>query len=404
MSPGPTSGDSVPYTQAVRIAFITRRMILGYGVDLAIHELALRLCGLGHSVDVWTPTADGTYEGQPYRVREFIVPGKSLNRALAVFEYHAYRALCTLAARLKADGEHYDLLIPCTHPYYSAGHAFNQPQVFFNFGNVPHLGFSFKQRLNYSWLDISEDLLHKRASASVISISRFLHEQQPLEIQRKGHVVHLGGDHYLDARSSTPEGRSALRRAFRERHGIPEQAFVLGYCTRLHRHHALYKGTHELLEIGRRIKKLHPHCETLLAGAGSPEDEAWVRSEGAIPAANLPREEMAGFYCALDMYVCPSRWEGFNLPLLEAAWLNVPSVAYNIGAHGEHAPGLLVDELSLDELGRATLTLLRDSHLRGQFQKSAHSRARQFSWDNSARQFEAVLQTIGTAAHQGASA
>jgi glycosyltransferase involved in cell wall biosynthesis len=379
-------------------------MILGYGVDLAIHELALRLCARGHSVDVWTPTADGTYEGQPYRVREFIVQGKSLNRALAIFEYHAYRALCELAGQLRTAGEHYDMLIPCTHPYYSAGHAFRQPQIFFNFGNVPPLGFSLRQRLNYSWLDISEDLLHKRASASVVSISRFLHEQQPLEIQRRGQVVHLGGDHYLDARSSTPEGRSALRAAFRERHGIPQQAFVLGYCTRLHRHHALYKGTHELLEIGRRIKKLHPFAETVLAGAGSPEDEAWVRSEGAIPAANLAREEMAGFYCSLDLYVCPSRWEGFNLPLLEAAWFSVPSVAYNIGAHGEHAPGLLVDELSLDELGRAGLTLLRDAHLRRHFQQSAHSRARHFTWDRSAQQFEAHLLGLGLALEPGAPA
>jgi glycosyltransferase involved in cell wall biosynthesis len=266
--------------------------------------------------------------------------------------------------------------------------------VFFNFGNVPHIGFGLKQRLNYSWLDLSEDLLHKRASASIVSISEFLHSQQPLEIQRRGHVLHLGGDHYMDARSSTPEGRRILRAGFRERHGISPQAYVLGYCTRLHRQHALYKGSHELLEIGRRVKKMHPHVETVLAGAGSPEDEAWVRSEGAVPAANLPAEQMAEFYCAIDMYVCPSRWEGFNLPLLEAAWFGVPSVSYNIGAHSEVAPGLLVDEVSMDELGRAVVTLIRDAHLRGQFQKSAQARAQLFSWERSAAALEKILLSL----------
>jgi glycosyltransferase involved in cell wall biosynthesis len=378
----------------VRIAFITRRMILGYGVDLAIHELARRLVSRGHSVDVWTPTADGTYSGQPYRVREFVVPGKSMNRALPIFEYHAYRSLRSLAAQLRENGEAYDILIPCTHPYYGAGQAFGQPQVFYNFGNVPHIGFGLKQRLNYSWLDLSEDLLHKRASLSVVSISEFLHAQQPLEIQRRGQVVYLGGDHYLDERSAQPQGRARLREEFRARYGIAQQAYVLGYCTRLHRQHALYKGSHELLEIGRRVKKLHPQVETLLAGAGSPADEAWVRGEWGIPAANLPPEDMAAFYCAIDMYVCPSKWEGFNLPLLEAAHFNVPSIAYNIGAHAEIAPGLLVDEVSMDELGRAVVTLIRDAHLRGHFQRSAHSRAEQFTWENSAAQFEELLLSL----------
>lgn len=369
-------------------------MVLGYGVDLAIHETASRLVARGHQAEVWTPTQDGSYAGAPYRLREFIVYGNAHNRALPVFEYNAFKALKALAAQLKGAGEGYDIVVPCTHPYYGAGRAFGLPQAFWNFGNVPHLGFSFKQSLNYGWLDYSENLFHKPQSAAVVSISRFLHEQQALEVQQHGCVVPLGGDHYLSPGLRTAEGRQARRAQARARWGIPPEAVLLGYCSRLHRQHALYKGMQEALALGRRLQEQVPRVRLAVCGSGSPEDEEWVRGAGALPLANLPASEMADFFCALDIYVCPSKWEGFNLPLLEAAWLGVPGVAYAVGAHGEHAAALLVDELSYDELCRATLTLVRDQDLRSHFAQQALASAQRFSWEASARQFEAALEAV----------
>lgn len=371
-------------------------MVLGYGVDLAIHETASRLIARGHQVDVWTPTADGSFDGAPYRIREFIVYGEAHNRALPIFEANAYLALKALAAQLAQAGEGYDVLVPCTHPYYGAGKAFGLPQVFWNFGNVPHLGFSPKQSLNYGWLDLSEQLFHKPSSAAIVSISRFLHEQQALEFQRKGSVVPLGGDHYTNPELRTSAGRSNLRRECRARWGLPQEAVVLGYCTRLHRRHALYKGMHEALALGRRIREVAPQVELLVCGAGSPADADWVRSEGALPLANLPSAEMPGFFCALDIYLCPSKWEGFNLPVLEAAWLGVPSVAYSVGAHGEHAAGLFVEAPSYDELCRAALTLVRDRGLRAAIAQQALESAQAFNWERSAGEFEAVLKAVAT--------
>ena len=44
-------------------------MMLGYGVDLTIHEIARRLVDKYEAeVEVWTPTSDGTYENEAYKV------------------------------------------------------------------------------------------------------------------------------------------------------------------------------------------------------------------------------------------------------------------------------------------------------------------------------------------------
>ncbi|MDQ3023089.1 MAG: glycosyltransferase family 4 protein, partial [bacterium] len=131
----------------MRIAFFTTRMMLGYGVDLTIHEIARRLVAQGHEVDVWTPTSDGTYENEAYRLREIIVYGERVNRVLALLERNARTALRALKERLAGEGTQYDVVVPCTHPYYSAGGILDCPSVFFNFGNVPTTGFSWKGKL-----------------------------------------------------------------------------------------------------------------------------------------------------------------------------------------------------------------------------------------------------------------
>ena len=362
--------------------------MLGYGVDLTVHEVARRLVDRhGWDVDVWTPTSDGTYGGESYRLREVIVYGAPVNRVLPLLEYNAWRALVRLRRELAAAGERYDVVVPCTHPYYGAGRALGAPSVFFNFGNVPTTGFTWKGKLNWAWLDFSEGVLHKPRSARVVSISRFLHEQQSPAVQRNGRVVHLGGDHYYPA----PEG---ARERFRAELGIRDEEVVLGYCGRLHRDHPPYKGTTEVLEIGRRLAAGGFKTRLVLCGIGSPDDESWVRGEGAVPVTNLPPERMPEFYSALDIYLCASHWEGFNLPIVEAAWHRVPAVAYDAGAHAEHVTAVLVPDQGVDGLYAAAERMVADGDYRAEMAARAREKARGFSWDRTAAEFDEVLRGV----------
>ncbi len=360
-------------------------MLLGYGVDLTVAEIARRLVTQhGHSVDVWTPTSDATYRHEPFALRKLYVHGGAWNRALPVLELNAWRALARLRAELRRAGAGYDIVVPCTHPYYGAGSALGVPSVFFNFGNVPTDGLPLKGRLNRRWLDISDRRWLPR-SAACVHISRFLAEQHARVPQRMSRVIHLGGDHY-------PAPPPGARKRFRAELGLSPDDVALGFCGRLHKDHPPYKGTQALLELGQDLARQDRRARLVMCGAGSAADAEWVRASGAIPLANLPPARMGEFYSALDVYICASRWEGFNLPLVEAAWHGVPGLAYACGAHGEHVTQVLVADGDHQALGAAALELIRDAARRRALGAAACTAARQFSWDITAASFNDLLQ------------
>src|SRR5690606_26698294 len=120
---------------------------------------------------------------------------------------------------------------------------------------------------------------------------------------------------------------------------------------------------------------------------------AWVREAGAIPVLNLPARDMPDFYRTIDIYLCASHWEGFNLPIVEAAWHGVPSIAYDVGAHGEHVTSMLIRG-RLEQLYAATLKLSRDEALRRQLSSQSIQRAQQFSWDRVTARFMEYVREL----------
>ena len=76
------------------------------------------------------------------------------------------------------------------------------------------------------------------------------------------------------------------------------------------------KGYDILLRVARRM----PGVLFLVLGC-DPWQEGNVRSVGRVPHDDMPR-----WYAASDFFFTPSRYEGFNLSLLEALSCNLPAV------------------------------------------------------------------------------
>jgi alpha-1,3-rhamnosyl/mannosyltransferase len=108
-----------------------------------------------------------------------------------------------------------------------------------------------------------------------------------------------------------------------------------------------------------------------------------VRFLGPVKDADLP-----ALYCGAAVFVFPSEYEGFGLPVLEAMACGAPVVCGNRSSLPEVAgdAALLCDPHDPEALARAIEQTLTDRDLRTTLQQRGLARASQFSWEQTARQ------------------
>lgn len=131
----------------------------------------------------------------------------------------------------------------------------------------------------------------------------------------------------------------------------------------------------------------------LQSAVGRSGYEALVRFTGFVSDA-----ELVQLYNAAQVAVLPSLSEGFGLPALEAMACGTPVVVSRAGALPEvvGAAGLFFDPLQPAELAERLRELLSQPELRHQCARRGLVRARDFSWERSARAalglFRAVVE------------
>lgn len=103
-----------------------------------------------------------------------------------------------------------------------------------------------------------------------------------------------------------------------------------------------------------------------------------VRYLGYVPEADLP-----GLTAGASIFVYPSLYEGFGLPLAQAMAAGVAAVTSNVSSLPEVAGGaaLLVDPHSPAEIGAALERLLSSPQLRSELAARGRERAREYRWE-----------------------
>jgi glycosyltransferase involved in cell wall biosynthesis len=98
-------------------------------------------------------------------------------------------------------------------------------------------------------------------------------------------------------------------------------------------------------------------------------------------------EELRELYGACDLFVFPSFYEGFGLPVLEAMACGRAVACSRAAALAEvvDAAAILFDPASREEMVRAMLDLLLDGELRARMERLGLQRAAQFSWRRTAQ-------------------
>ncbi|MGH7727619.1 MAG: glycosyltransferase family 4 protein [Vulcanimicrobiaceae bacterium] len=133
-----------------------------------------------------------------------------------------------------------------------------------------------------------------------------------------------------------------------------------------------------------------------LSGDAAPAFAPYARDDARIVSlGELGRAELIEAYRGATLYVHPSRYEGFGLPLLEASVLGVPAIATPSGvpqplqaAVATFPPG---DDAALAAL---IAHLLEDRVALCARGRAARSVARAYSWDRCARATAAVYREL----------
>ncbi|PKO20575.1 MAG: glycosyltransferase family 1 protein [Chloroflexi bacterium HGW-Chloroflexi-1] len=100
----------------------------------------------------------------------------------------------------------------------------------------------------------------------------------------------------------------------------------------------------------------------------------------------VPGEELPWFYRAAELFVYPSLFEGFGLPVLEAMACGTPTITSTASALPEVAgdAALLVDPEDTDGLAEAIGRVLADPLLAARLRDAGPRRATSFSWPRTA--------------------
>ena len=110
----------------------------------------------------------------------------------------------------------------------------------------------------------------------------------------------------------------------------------------------------------------------------------------------VPEEDLPKLYNAADLFVLPSLYEGFGVPLLEAMASGTPVVASNSSSIPEVVgdAGVMVDPNDVDGLAEAMYKVLTSSGLSQKMIQRGLRRAKLFTWEKAAEQTLEVYREV----------
>ncbi|MCM8816239.1 MAG: glycosyltransferase family 4 protein [Candidatus Omnitrophica bacterium] len=163
--------------------------------------------------------------------------------------------------------------------------------------------------------------------------------------------------------------------------------FILTVATSVER-----KNLKRLIESFAIIRVRYKYLKLVIVGDSSlkekllPEIEKNRLIEGVHFTGYLDSEQLAYLYNRAELFIFPSLYEGFGLPVLEAMACGCPVVTSNVSALPEVSGGaaILVDPYNVEEIKNAIEKVLTDNQLKKNMRNKGLKHAEKFSWKKSA--------------------
>jgi glycosyltransferase involved in cell wall biosynthesis len=159
------------------------------------------------------------------------------------------------------------------------------------------------------------------------------------------------------------------------------EALLRGFKLLLDKYHL---ERHSVVIVGGGSRSYRTKLEKEVFDLGLTDQ---VKFTGRVP-------EVKSWYKDASIFVYPSRQEEFGLPALEAMASGIPVITSNRGSLPEVVgdAALLVDPDDVQGLAELMYSLLSDETLRSKMIQRGLTRARQFSWEQTAQKTVSVYE------------
>jgi len=119
-------------------------------------------------------------------------------------------------------------------------------------------------------------------------------------------------------------------------------------------------------------------------------------SENVLITGYVSNTELAPLYTGAELFVFPTLYEGFGLPVLEAMQCGCPVITSNTSSIPEVAgdAAIMVGPFDVEGLSQIMEKSVSDPALRKKLRDRGLKRSRQFSWDASARRLLDSLMSL----------
>ena len=165
------------------------------------------------------------------------------------------------------------------------------------------------------------------------------------------------------------------------------------------------KNLKRLLLAYKNLLTNYPRAPKLLLVIGIDSDKKFnlrsyidkmSLSEKIVILENLEDDNLRQVYAAAELFIYPSLYEGFGLPVLEAMASGVPVIASNTSSIKEVAgeAGYLINPYNTKDITDSLRVLIENDRLRQELIRKGLTRAKQFSWEKMAKETYKIYQEL----------
>lgn len=156
------------------------------------------------------------------------------------------------------------------------------------------------------------------------------------------------------------------------------------------------KNVEGIIQAYRALpKKIRDEYSLVLAGGHGWRDEeirtaihdARIAGERVVLTGYIDTEDKPALYSGAEIFLFPSHYEGFGLPVVESMACGTPVITANNSSLPEVGGKAVqyVDSTNNEQLVEAIKELVNNESLRAELVQKGYKQAKKFSWENCAR-------------------